>query len=343
MRCSDHLRRAAAVALACVVLMPMGVLGQDPQGFSTDDDIATVPIPFALAPLSPDDTRLTLLVDRHDCGRRAKDPVASVVVDESEADVALRVEARVDGRGETCGGDKLHRLKVDLETPLGEREILDASTGEQALVNLVDSKDYGYRYACGFGYGRSFSVTQLLGPGLDISDRDIPTGLAGVRAMVDEGDLVVLRGPFDEKGNTTLATWRWRDGEWRLRAEGCRLMIAVGPGQVTTATWRLKGQRPAGRSKEVDIRVNEWACASGRSPKGRIIPPDVHYIPGGALIAVQVFGMVPSWEANVAATGGYAVVDCPGAPPATYTVKLYRRLGERTLFDAGYFPPKEVR
>ena len=61
-------------------------------------------------------------------------------------------------------------------------------------------------------------------------------------------------------------------------------------------------------------------------------------------------GLATSWEANerirergAIGSGATSFVDCQGAPPAPYRVKLQRKLKDRTLYDAAWFPPKQVK
>lgn len=98
------------------------------------------------------------------------------------------------------------------------------------------------------------------------------------------------------------------------------------------------------------MKVDEWACASGRPPVGRVVAPEQWYRPDAAYLLFHTFPISASWEANErirarqsAAASGPAFVDCQGAPPAPYRVKLWRKLGERTLYDAAWFPPKPIK
>ena len=203
-------------------------------------------------------------------------------------------------------------------------------------VNAVDAPDLGEAYACDFGSGAGpFTVAQLLGPGSDISDLAIPTELEEPRAMVDEGDLVILRGPFGKEDRIVVETWRLRDGEWQRshRERACRLMLAGDP-VLDAATWRLRDRDPSSDAQVLRIRVHEWACASGQPPVGRIVPPTVDFTQDRITIAVRTYPVTANTR-NPAA-------DCPGAPPAPYTVWLHRQIGRRSVYDGAYFPPREV-
>jgi hypothetical protein len=319
-----------------VPLLPSIVLAQSAAPSTSPSSVERVPVRFAVAPTAPDETTLTLLATERDCGSAGAHPTATVEVTEGHADVAVQVQVLPGPDGQICGGEELVRLSVTLAEPLGTRLIVDGATGEAALVNTVDAPDLGEAYACDDGSGAGpFTVAQLLGPGSDVSDRSIPTDLEAPRAMVDEGDLVVLRGPFGKGDRVTIETWRLRDGGWQRsqRERGCRLMLAGGP-VLFAATWRLRGPDPDPGAKVLQLRVSEWACASGRPPVGRIVPPTVHFTDDSITIAVRTYPIT----ANRRNPGA----DCPGAPAAPYTVWLHRRIGDRSLHDGAYFPPTEV-
>ena len=135
---------------------------------------------------------------------------------------------------------------------------------------------------------------------------------------------------------------------WKRSKSDCHLM-ATSPPNLATASWRLGGTKPDRTAKTVDVKVKEWACASGRPPEGRVVPPAQWYRPGAAYLLFHTFPISPTWEANErirerkTTASGNAFVDCQGAPPAPYRVKLWRKLDERALYDAAYFPPKLIK
>ena len=328
--------RTFGLAMASVLLVPSVVLAQSEAPPTSPSSVGPVPVRFAVTPTAPGDTTLTLLTTARDCGSAGAHPSAAAAVTAGDADIAVQVNVLPGGDGQVCGGDDLLRLEVALSEPLGTRPIVDGATGEPALVNTVDAPDLGETYACDYGSGAGpFTVAQLLGPGSDIRDRSIPTEIEEPRAMVDEGDLVVLRGPFGKGDRITVETWRLRDGEWQRsdRERACRLMLAGGP-VLFAATWRLRGPDPKPGAKVLQLRVQEWACASGRPPVGRIVPPTVEFTQDGITIAMRTY--------PVTANSRNPAADCPGAPAAPYTVWLHQRIGDRTLYDGAYFPPTEV-
>jgi hypothetical protein len=119
--------------------------------------------------------------------------------------------------------------------------------------------------------------------------------------------------------------------QWTMASVGeCRLAVLVGNG-IGHATWWLDAAAgPVGpETREVHALVHEEACAGGRAPIGRVVPPLIAY--GGETVIV-VFGVKPLVGDS----------DCPGAPPAPYTFDLRQPLGNRALLDGGVVPPRDA-
>lgn len=332
------MKRAIGVVLLALAVLAPPTVGQDASAVPGTDAATSVPVRFAVAPTDPADASLTLLLDTRDCGSSGKDPTATVAVTETAEDVSVRVEVLVSPDGQLCGGDKFTGIEVELDGPVGTREVVDGATDTAALVNEIDMPDLGYEYAC---WGTpSFSVAQLLGPGPDISAYAIDSDLEDARALVDEGDLVILRGRFRENGTTPLQTWRWRSGEWYLGMGDRRCNLeAVADPNLASAPWSLKRPWPKPGARTITIKVQEWACNAGQPPTGRVPPPTVHYTPDAIYIVAQTIPNTRTWQEN-AVSGSHMFVDCQGAPPAVYTVHLDRRVRDRDLYDGGAFPPK---
>lgn len=73
--------------------------------------------------------------------------------------------------------------------------------------------------------------------------------------------------------------------------------------------------------------ILERECASGQSPEGRIVGPDIDYRPGTILVTFRVIKI-----------GGR----CPSNPPFPVTVQLTEPLGMRLLLDGGADPPRDA-
>jgi hypothetical protein len=59
------------------------------------------------------------------------------------------------------------------------------------------------------------------------------------------------------------------------------------------------------------------------------------------IMGTQPISAFPRQRSGNRTGDGYAFIDCPGSPAAPYTVKLPVKLGKRTLYDGGIYPPKE--
>lgn len=96
---------------------------------------------------------------------------------------------------------------------------------------------------------------------------------------------------------------------------GCSQISGSPPGP---ATWRIAGPVTP-ESTSLDLMINEVACASGKSPAGRIVDPIVEYGTAAITITVQVMPL------------GGGVQTCQGNPEFPLTVRLAEPVGDREL------------
>jgi hypothetical protein len=90
-------------------------------------------------------------------------------------------------------------------------------------------------------------------------------------------------------------------------------------GEPGPATWRIDpADPPSAESTTVSVLLTERACAGGRSPEGRILPPDVVYHADRIVISLSA----RSWPG-----------DCPSNPEHRLTVELDQPIGDRVLAD----------
>jgi hypothetical protein len=90
-------------------------------------------------------------------------------------------------------------------------------------------------------------------------------------------------------------------------------------GEPGPATWRIDpSDPPSPESTSVAVLLTERACAGGRTPEGRILPPDVVYHADRIVISLSV----RSWPG-----------DCPSNPEHRLTVELDQPIGDRVLAD----------
>ncbi len=81
---------------------------------------------------------------------------------------------------------------------------------------------------------------------------------------------------------------------------------------------------------KIDGFVMERACASGRSPAGRVSEPVIEY--GVATVTVTFTILPPPGEAQ----------DCQSNPEFPVEVTLTEPLGERALLDGSSAPPRDA-
>ncbi|CAN5817684.1 hypothetical protein BH23CHL8_BH23CHL8_03300 [soil metagenome] len=365
---------ASLAAGLLAILVPIGSVGaqDDPSPSPTPVTAAAAmpplapgaaSVPFSVAPVDVAEPGLTLLTRWRSCGHDAAEPEAAVAhVTESTTDVAIRIDVESSPTGELCEAGTLIRLLASLEGPVGGRAIRDAGRPARDIVNLVDPIDTGLRYSCGhYRSQESYSVAELLGPGLELEAGILPAMAPDRRVVRRRGDEIRVLGPLQPKGWVHEDVWRLRGDGWvralELVDRRCILRAQLME-NIATATWRLRGRRPTARSRQIAIWVHETVC-NGRQLYGRVAQPIVQVRPDAVIITTgsmrdlvtplgervedpdEYFGPYPGSEQ--ARGGGYTFVDCPGIGPAPYVITLHRRLGRRALLDGGMFPPREVR
>ena len=97
------------------------------------------------------------------------------------------------------------------------------------------------------------------------------------------------------------------------------------------ATWWVAptGPKLTPTTTAIAAILVEGACASGRSPQGRVQAPVIAY--GAEAITVTI-AVIPLPGAQ----------DCQGNPEFPTTILLTEPLGTRTLLDGGSTPPRDA-
>lgn len=110
----------------------------------------------------------------------------------------------------------------------------------------------------------------------------------------------------------------------------CNLAVAA-PAGVNFGTWWLDpdGLPVTPETTELSILVRERECASGKPPKGRVLPPTI-------ITTVDAFEIVIGIREQT--TGQ----DCQGNPAHPIRIVLPEPLGTRGLFDASDYPARVV-
>jgi hypothetical protein len=190
---------------------------------------------------------------------------------------------------------------------------------------------------------RLFPPEALQGPGLGelgtdaaadvlrtvIAQEGVPA--SGWHRVIDRPDGVTFVAMGDAETPWWVVTVGVLGGTLQATGYGqCHLSIAP-PVGVTLAQWWLDPASPpvTPESTAISILLRERACASGRAPEGRVLPPTI----------------VPSTDSIVIAIGVQerpGGQDCPGNPAFPFVVALPEAIGSRGLFDASEFPPRAV-
>lgn len=117
---------------------------------------------------------------------------------------------------------------------------------------------------------------------------------------------------------------------WKLSGWGdCRPEIVLDG--LNLATWVLDPEAPPpdAAATSFGALVTERTCTGGKPMGGRLQPPSISYGPESVLV---VFAARPL-EGDA--------FDCPSNPSTQVVVQLREPLGDRDLFDGGFFPPAE--
>lgn len=115
-------------------------------------------------------------------------------------------------------------------------------------------------------------------------------------------------------------------GNVQAPAAGAQVEGRVGP-----AAWWLDPKAPAPTAGSVSIRalVLEQACASGKTPEGRVEAPTIDLTETAVTVSVWIRHL-PGAQ------------DCQGNAPFPVTIKLPEALAERTLLDGSEQPPRDA-
>jgi hypothetical protein len=177
---------------------------------------------------------------------------------------------------------------------------VDEDAGSRTiLIGRVGPK--AYRVVAGFN--DESEVTASKGNGWFYAWWPGTTGIGGISTL-DNKSLVqsAVDSPADQiEGRVGPAAW------WVNPAAA-----APGPGAMT-----------------ISALIRERACASGRSPEGRVVEPAIFSSEDALLISVFVRQPAGSQ-------------DCPGNPAVPLEIALPEPLGERRLLDGSEVPPRDA-
>jgi hypothetical protein len=153
------------------------------------------------------------------------------------------------------------------------------------------------------------------------------------RVTETETEAVFVRGalstPF-APGPSWLSL-KQTDGSWKLTGSGTCAPRTTLHG-LLAATWVLdpKQPPPGPKTRWLSIYLSAAGCSSGMSPNDRARKPIFRQF-GKRLTMIVLVDPLPP--------GAYT---CQGVVSPPLKVKLPSRLGTRTIFDGGSFPPQPV-
>ena len=119
---------------------------------------------------------------------------------------------------------------------------------------------------------------------------------------------------------------------WRLSGYGlgppCESTVALPEGLGRVEVSIDPGSLPSSHSTTIQLLVTEVDCASGREMGDALMGPQVVETEAAVLVA---FAAIPLSD---------RMVTCQGNPSTPVTIELSRPLGDRTIRDGVYVPPK---
>ena len=165
---------------------------------------------------------------------------------------------------------------------------------------------------------------------LHLSSPEAPLPANGWRRVWEAADQILFIAPGAKLPWAQVLVVPSTSG-WVPRTYGeCHMQVAF-PAGVARADWSLDPAFPPldATTRDLHLLAVETACASGRSPQGRIASPLVL----DGLQAITVVLAVQSLPGPQ---------DCVGNPPVKVLVQLPSALGGRSLLDGSLFPARLV-
>jgi hypothetical protein len=110
------------------------------QRLVTDDDLVDADLALADIP-SPGDTSVDLLVTERECasGHSAEGRIELVALNETTEQVQVRIGVRPRDGDQSCQGNPPTPFTIELDEPLGDREIVDTSVVPPRPVTVDDN------------------------------------------------------------------------------------------------------------------------------------------------------------------------------------------------------------
>ncbi len=292
--------------------------GTEPTGPLTAELIG----PWQASPIVLDDPHIAILSDA--CAAAARATLGTAA---GELPTAV-VDARGEGLVIAIMADDLDAIECLAHFDRAGSQATVDSVDLLSATTLVPAADAGMTVAS--------MVTEADRP----SGRTVAFGRIGTTAASTR---IGINGAAVVNGTDAEGWWAaWWQGAVlptslsALDAQGTVIGSATPPTselevRVKTATWTLdpKKPKPGPTATTLTALVTETACASGKSPDGRVEDPAIE-VADTAITITMMIRRLPGGQ------------DCQGNTPFPVTIKLPEPLGNRQLFDGGSTPPGAV-
>ncbi|MBA2719274.1 MAG: hypothetical protein H0U52_08565 [Chloroflexi bacterium] len=299
----------------------VGPLGAD-QSLPADAITEQLAGPWRRSPIVLDERLVAIISDACAAAARAKlgeteANLPTAVVDARGEHLALAILAddldailclaRLDVTGTSAAVDAVDRLSMTAAAPVDGTDI--------SVASVFQDHDPELRRT--YAFGRIGPAAESAKVGFEDASVVLASDAEEWWAMWWLGHDRASSFSAVDTADLVVGSARAFDGEREAR---------VGPG-----TWWLDpaAPRPTAASKRVRALIESPMCASGRSPEGRIEPPEFELSDAAVTISFEI-----RWPSGPK--------DCQGVPPFPITIDLPEPLGTRALFDGSETPPRDA-
>jgi hypothetical protein len=219
---------------------------------------------------------------------------------------AVECLARVDDTGETATVDSIDRLAISAVEP-----VEDAAISVASVVHATDLA--GGRT---IAFGRVGSKADAAKVSFDDASVVLATDSEGWWAMWWRGTVRAAGYSAVDPNDLVIGSAKPFAGEREAR--------------VGAASWWIDpAAKPTPASTTITAFIEEQACASGKTPDGRIEKPRIDLTATDITVTFEI-RKLPGDQ------------DCQGNEPFAISIKLPEALGDRKLLDGGASPPRDA-
>ncbi len=330
------MRRTLGLAMASVLLVSSVVVAQSEAPSASAIEHRPVAVRFAVAPTAPNDTTLTLLTTARDCGSAGAHPSATPTVAEGEADVTVQVGVLPGPTGRSAAGTTCSGSRWSWPS----RSVPGPSSTAPPERRRWSTRSTPRTSA------RRTRATSAAAP--DPSRSRSSWALAPTSAIWPS-----RRRSRSHERWWTRATWSSCVGRSARRtgSPSRRGACATGSGSGRIASARVvscsrvtRSWTPRRGACGTETRAPMWRSYGSASTSGPA--PAVNHRSGASCRPPSTSRRTASpsrcGRTRSPPTRGTPRPTARARPRRPYTVWLHRQIGDRTLYDGAYFPPREV-